>query len=356
MNVLPEMAEYLFDLPPELVAQEPPAERGRSRLMVLDRQAPGPVARMFDELPDLLPEGALLVFNNVRVSQARLLGRRTAACGRVEAFILEPPPLEAPAGVYDLWCLVHPGRRLKPGAELVFDHPRSPETLAAEVLEIHPDGRRLIRFHFQKSPEEVLDQIGHVPLPFYIRRPDAPDDRERYQTVYSQRPGAVAAPTAGLHFSAMMLDRLKGKGFPTAEVTLKVSAGTFAPLSREQLDSGRLHREHISVPRATVDLIAAAKAEGRPVVAVGTTTVRSLEWAAAEGRLTAREGWGDLFIRPGYGFRVIDGLLTNFHLPGSSLLMLVAALAGRERVLAAYEQAVREKFRFYSYGDAMLIL
>ncbi len=356
MNILPEMAEYLFELPPELVAQTPPAERGRSRLMVLDRRAARPDSRRFEELPELLPPGALLVVNDVRVTPARLLGRRSGSGGRVEAFILEPPVPSAPPGAYDLWCLVHPGRRLRPGAELVFDHPRSAATLAAEVLEIHPDGRRLIRFHFQDCPEKVLEAVGHVPLPFYIKRPDALEDRDRYQTVYNKQSGAVAAPTAGLHFSTAMLERLKERGLGTAAVTLKVSAGTFAPLSREQLDSGRLHREHISVPQATVDLIEAAKAEGRPVVAVGTTTVRSLEWAAAGGRLAAGEGWGDLFIRPGYDFQVVDGLITNFHLPGSSLLMLVSALAGRERILEAYAQAVREAYRFYSYGDAMLII
>ncbi|MDR2946855.1 MAG: tRNA preQ1(34) S-adenosylmethionine ribosyltransferase-isomerase QueA [Candidatus Adiutrix sp.] len=356
MDFLPEMAAYMFDLPPELVAQSPPAERGRSRLMVLDRAKPQPSSRMFDDLPQLLPPGALLVFNNVRVSQARLLGRRVGSEGQIEAFILEPPEAEAPAGGYDLWCLARPGRRVKPGAELLFEHPRSAESLGAEVLEIHPDGRRLIRFRFHDSPEKVLEAVGHVPLPFYIKRPDEPEDRERYQTVYNKHPGAVAAPTAGLHFSQKMLKRLRDNGFQMAEVTLKVSAGTFAPLSREHLDTGRLHREHISVPSETAQAIARAKAEGRPVVAVGTTTVRSLEWAALSGKLTAGEGWGDLFIRPGFTFKVIDGLVTNFHLPGSSLLMLVAALAGQERVLAAYAQAIRESYRFYSYGDAMLIL
>lgn len=356
MNVLPEMAAYMFDLPPERVAQYPPDQRGLSRLMVLGRNSGRTEVSTFDGLPNWLPQGALLIFNNVRVSQARLLGRRADTGGQVEAFILEPPLTTAPAGDYDLWCLVHPGRRLKPGAELVFDHPEFAGEVQAEVLEIHPDGRRLIRFHFNDSPEKVLEAIGHVPLPFYIKRPDAIADRERYQTVYNKTPGAVAAPTAGLHFTGEMLQSLRSQGFELAEVTLKVSAGTFAPLSQEQLETGRLHQEHISVSQAVVESVKAAKTAGRPVVAVGTTTVRSLEWAARSGHLQAQEGFGDLFIRPGYEFRVVDGLVTNFHLPGSSLLMLVAALAGRENVLAAYQKAVAEKFNFYSYGDAMLII
>ena len=223
------------------------------------------------------------------------------------------------------------------------------------MLGSHPDGRRQIRFHFPDDPEKVLEAIGHVPLPFYIRRPDRPDDRERYQTVYGRTPGAVAAPTAGLHFTRETLAGLAERGLTTAEVTLKVSAGTFAPLTSEQLAAGRLHREHITVPEATVAAVERAKDEGRTVLAVGTTTVRSLEWAARDGRLTPQEGWGDLFIRPGYKFKVVEALLTNFHLPGSSLLMLVAALAGRDRVMAAYQQAVAAGFHFYSYGDAMLI-
>ncbi len=357
MNVLPEMAEYMYDLPPELVAQAPPAERGQSRLLVLDRRVDGVFFHQFGELPDLLPKNALLVFNEVRVSLARLLGRRADTGGQAEAFILEPPLPTAEAGDYDLWCLVHPGRRVKPGAEFFFRRPDGEAMLRGRVLETHPDGRRLIRFQFEGAPEKVLNQVGHVPLPFYIKRPDAPEDRERYQTVYAKTPGAVAAPTAGLHFTPPMLDRLAAGGFETAQVTLKVSAGTFAPLTKENLESGRLHREHITMPESTAEAVARAKAGGRPVVAVGTTTVRALEWAADEsGRIVAQEGWGDLFIRPGYRFRVVDGLVTNFHLPGSSLLMLVAALAGRERILAAYRRAVEDRFRFYSYGDAMLIV
>ncbi len=355
MNELPELAEYMFDLPRELVAQEPPAERGQSRLMVLDRRLPEPIPAWFADLPDQLPPGALLVFNQVRVSRARLLGRRADSGGQVEAFILEPPPPGSGAGEYELWAMVHPGRRVKPGAELVFQHPDSAIQLRAEALAFQPDGRRLLRFHFPDDPETVLEEVGHVPLPFYIKRPDEAADRERYQTVYGHTPGAVAAPTAGLHFTREMLETLTRRGFETAEVTLKVSAGTFASLTAEQLASGRLHREHIAVPEATADAVERAKREGRPVLAVGTTAVRALEWAAESGRLAPRTGWGDLFIRPGYEFRVVEALLTNFHLPASSLLMLVCALAGRERILEAYRRAVAEGFRFYSYGDAMLI-
>jgi len=355
-DLLPELAEYHFDLPLDQVAQEPPAERGTSRLMELDRRREEPTDHRFSDLPELLPPGALLVFNQVRVSQARLLGRKVGSGGQVEAFILEPPPPGSGPGDYDLWCLVHPARRVRAGTEIIFEHPGSPEVLKATGLGFHPDGRRHLRFHFEDDPEKILDRLGHVPLPFYIKRPDRAEDRERYQTVYGRTPGAVAAPTAGLHFTRDLLAELDRRGLERAEVTLKVSAGTFASLTREQLDSGRLHREHISVPEATAVAVERAKAEGRPVVAVGTTTVRSLEWASAGGRLEPQEGWGDLFIRPGYQFRVVDGLITNFHLPGSSLLMLVAALAGRERILAAYRRAVAEGYRFYSYGDAMLIL
>lgn len=355
-ELLPELIEYHFDLPTELVAQEPPVERGRSRLMRLDRAGKGASDHHFNELPDLLPPGALLVFNQVRVSQARLLGCKTKSGGRVEAFILEPPLAGSGPGDYDLWCLIHPARRVRAGTELLFEHPDSDQVLRATGLGFDSEGRRHLRFHFEDDPEKILDHLGHVPLPFYIKRPDRAEDRERYQTVYGRTPGAVAAPTAGLHFTQTLLGELERRGFERAEVTLKVSAGTFASLTREQLDSGRLHREHISVPEATVLAVERAKAQGRPVLAVGTTTVRSLEWAAAEGSLKPQEGWGDLFIRPGRPFRVVDGLVTNFHLPGSSLLMLVAALAGRERILDAYRQAVASGYRFYSYGDAMLIL
>lgn len=356
MTELPELADYLFDLPPELVAQKPPVQRGLSRLMLLNRRQPEPGLHRFDDLPDLLPPGALLVFNQVRVTRARLLGRRADTGGQAEAFILEPPPVGSSPGDYELWCLVHPGRRLKPGRELVFSHPDSKAELRALVLDVDGEGRRLMRFEFTDEPEKVLDEIGHVPLPFYIKRPDENEDRERYQTVYGQTPGAVAAPTAGLHFTEEMLQKLKARGFERAEVTLKVSAGTFAALTREQLESGRLHSEHISVPPSTAAAVARAKAQGRPVVAVGTTSVRSLEWAARDGELKADEGWGDIFIRPGYEFKVVDALITNFHVPGSSLLMLVSALAGREKILAAYARAIEAGFRFYSYGDAMLIL
>lgn len=355
-ELLPELIEYHFDLPTELVAQEPPAERGRSRLMLLDRSGKRASDHQFSRLPDLLPPGALLVFNQVRVSQARLLGRKAESGGQVEAFILEPPRPGSGPGDYDLWCLVHPARRVRAGTELLFEHPDSDQVLRATGLGFDAEGRRHLRFHFEDDPETVLDRLGHVPLPFYIKRPDRAEDRERYQTVYGRTPGAVAAPTAGLHFTKELLAELEQRGFERAEVTLKVSAGTFASLTRQQLDSGRLHSEHISVPEATVLAVERAKAQGRPVLAVGTTTVRSLEWASAEGSLRPQEGWGDLFIRPGNCFRVVDGLVTNFHLPGSSLLMLVAALAGRERIMDAYRQAVASGYRFYSYGDAMLIL
>ncbi|UQZ91266.1 tRNA preQ1(34) S-adenosylmethionine ribosyltransferase-isomerase QueA [Deltaproteobacteria bacterium Smac51] len=350
------MTPYMFDLPAERIAQKPPEKRGASRLMLLDRSRESVSIGPFDGLPGLLPDRALLIFNEVRVTPARLRGMKPGSGGQVEAFILQPPEAGAEAGDYDLWCLAQPGRRIKPGAELVFSREGTDERLNGEVLDVNEAGQRLIRFHFQRKPVEVLEAIGHVPLPTYIKRPDGPEDRSRYQTVYGKTPGAVAAPTAGLHFTGEMLKSLEQHGFQRAFVTLKVSAGTFAPLTREQLESGRLHSEHIDVPIGTAEAVNRAKAEGRPVVAVGTTTVRSLEWAAASGSLSAASGWGDIFIRPGYSFKAVDGLITNFHLPGSSLLMLVSALAGRERVLAAYAEALSAGMNFYSYGDAMLIL
>lgn len=352
MNVLPEMEPYMFDLPAERVAQRPAAVRGAERLMVLARGEAGQRIAPFGDLPLFLPAGALLVFNDARVTPARLLGRGEGG-GRVEAFILAPPAAEGQAGEMDLWCLARPGRKFKVGAQFVFGG-----ELAAEVREIDGEGRRLMRFHFTAPPLGTLERLGHVPLPAYIKRPDAEEDRDRYQTVYSRVPGAVAAPTAGLHFTRAMLARLGELGFPKAFVTLRVSAGTFAPLTASQLATGRLHREYITIPPETAAAVNQAKDEGRPVVAVGTTSVRSLEWAAMEtgGALRPMAGWGDLFIRPGHQFKVVDGLVTNFHLPGSSLIMLVSALAGRERILAAYAAAIGNKMNFYSYGDAMLIL
>lgn len=357
METLPELADYMFELPPELVAQHPPRQRGQSRLMVLERAQNGPPTEIpFTSLAQKLPPETLLILNEVRVSQARLLGCRPDTTGQVEAFILEPPPPEAPSGIYELWCLTRPGRRIKIGCRFVFTHPDSSLTLEAEVVEVHPDGRRRLRFFFQASPEKILDQVGHVPLPFYIKRSDSPQDKERYQTVYGRTPGAVAAPTAGLHFTSELLRELQESGCTVASVTLKISSGTFAPLTQEHLDSGRLHPEQVTVPEQTVEAIATAKARGQAVVAVGTTTVRALEWAARSGELTATEGWCDLFIRPGHQFQVVEGLITNFHLPGSSLLMLVSALAGKKRLLTTYQKAVEDRFRFYSYGDAMLII
>jgi S-adenosylmethionine:tRNA ribosyltransferase-isomerase len=356
MSVPPELAPYMFDLPRSLVAQRPPEKRGLSRLMVVPRGPGGTARRLFSELPEILPPGALLVFNQVRVTFCRLRGRRADTGGRVEAFILEPPPAETPAGPLDLWCLVHPGRRVKPGASLAVGRDAGPCVLAARTLSADHEGRRLIRFDFEKPPALVFDEIGHVPLPFYIKRPDEDADRDRYQTVFGVTPGAVAAPTGGLHFTEELLAGLKAAGFDTAHITLKVGAGTFAPLTETQLAEGRLHQEHITVPAETAEAAERAKRSGRPVVAVGTTVVRALEWAAAEGGPLARTGWGDLFIRPGYRFKKVDGLVTNFHLPGSSLIMLTAALAGREKIMAAYAEAAAAGFRFYSYGDAMLII
>jgi S-adenosylmethionine:tRNA ribosyltransferase-isomerase len=357
---------YDFHLPPSLIAQRPPQRRGDSRLLILERSSGRTRTAVFAELDRFLPPGALLVLNDARVVPARLLGRLADRAGSAELLVLEPP-LDPTPGPREVWCLGKPGKRLTPGARLIFepkptldgpapdDRPAADEPLAAEV--VAQDGpRRLVKFFFADSPLAVLERLGHLPLPPYIKRPDQPDDFLRYQTVYAAAPGAVAAPTAGLHFTAEHLARLAAADHALVTVTLRVGAGTFAPLTAEHLRAGRLHEEFVEVSPQAAQSVREARAQGRPVVAVGTTAARALEWAAEGGTTTPKKGFTSLFIRPGWTFKAVDALLTNFHLPGSSLLMLVAALAGREQVLKAYELAVREKFRFYSYGDAMLVI
>ncbi|MGE5245310.1 MAG: tRNA preQ1(34) S-adenosylmethionine ribosyltransferase-isomerase QueA [Betaproteobacteria bacterium] len=347
--------EFDFDLPPELIAQEPPRDRGGSRLLYLRRDTGEIRHSVVARLPDLLAPGDLLVVNDTRVFPARLLGHRVPSGGTVECLLVSRIGEESGG---ELWeALMHPGQKLKPGARVVFEGAR---VLHGEVLERRFYGRRVIRLSTPDgSPvESAVDAIGHVPLPPYIRRPDEPSDRERYQTVFARARGSVAAPTAGLHFTPELLARLEARGIGMARITLHVGYGTFQPVRVEEIEQHRIEPERYEISEPAAAAINRALAEGRRVVAVGTTSTRTLEAVAMAhgGRVAPGGGLVDLFIRPGHRFLVVGGLVTNFHLPRSSLLILVAAFAGRELALAAYREAVAERYRFYSYGDAMLIL
>lgn len=333
--------DFDYELPAASIAQEP-APRGESRLLVLDRTGLERHARVRG-LPRLLQPGDLLVLNDTRVIPARLFGRR-AGGGTTEILLVER------LGDREWDALVRPGRRARPGTVLDFD-----DGLAAEVVDKREDGRHRLRFSEPVEPH--LESLGHIPLPPYIHRPDTPEDRERYQTVYARNPGAVAAPTAGLHFTEDLLREIEEAGVGIARVTLHVGIGTFKPVAVERIEEHRMETERYEIGEEAAAALRSAleRPDGR-VVAVGTTVVRTLESAALAGGGEVRPGAGrtDLFIAPGFPFQIVDVLLTNFHLPRSTLLMLVSAFAGRERVLAAYEEAIREGFRFYSYGDAML--
>jgi S-adenosylmethionine:tRNA ribosyltransferase-isomerase len=336
-----KLDDFHYDLPPELIAQHPPAQRGDSRLLVLD----GPAARdaMFADLPTLLRTGDCLVLNDTRVIPARLYGRK-ATGGRVEVLIERV--LESTRAL----AHVRASKAPQPGGLLEFD-----AGLACRVVAKGEDGLYELESTGAVSLAELVERVGHVPLPPYITRPDEDTDADRYQTVYASRPGAVAAPTAGLHFDATMLARVAALGVQLVRLTLHVGAGTFQPVRVDDIAAHRMHAEYLEVSPAAVATIAAARAAGGRVVAVGTTSVRALETAAADGELAPYRGDTRLFITPGYRFRVVDALLTNFHLPGSTLVMLVAAFAGHARTLAAYRHAVAARYRFFSYGDAMFV-
>ncbi|MEJ2383636.1 MAG: tRNA preQ1(34) S-adenosylmethionine ribosyltransferase-isomerase QueA [Xanthomonadales bacterium] len=337
-----KLSDFHFELPRELIAQHPLAQRSASRLLQLDRRGGAVTDAAFGDLPDLLSPGDLLVFNDTRVIPARLHGRKDTG-GRVE--ILLERLLD------DRECLaqLRVSKPLKTGGRILLEDGSALEMVARDgaFFRLRSTGPGLA---------VLLERFGHMPLPPYITRDDTADDRERYQTVYARRPGAVAAPTAGLHFDETVLAALEARGVERAEVTLHVGAGTFQPVRCENIEDHRMHAEYLEVSAAVCAAVKRARARGGRVVAVGTTAVRSLETAAADGELKPFRGDSRIFIYPGYEFRVIDGLVTNFHLPESTLLMLVAALAGREPVLAAYRHAVRERYRFFSYGDAMLVL
>jgi S-adenosylmethionine:tRNA ribosyltransferase-isomerase len=351
-----DVREFDFDLPSELIAQEPAAERTAARLLCLGRDTGAVGHHQMSELPELLRAGDVVVVNNTKVFPARLLGHRVPSGGAVECLLVRKASEVSETS--DIWeALMHPGQKLKPGAHVIFEGAR---TLHGEVLERHYYGRRLIRLWTEDGTpvSEAVDEIGHVPLPPYIKRDDRDADRDRYQTVFARARGSVAAPTAGLHFTPALVAALTGRGVEVVEITLHVGYGTFQPVRVDRVEDHRLEAESYEIGEPTAAAIAHARDAGRRVIAVGTTTTRTLEAVAAAhgGRVTAGKGATDLFIYPGFRFRVVGGLLTNFHLPRSSLLMLVAAFAGREHILAAYHAAIARRYRFYSYGDAMLIL
>jgi len=352
------VADFDFDLPAELIAQQPPAERGQDRMLVVNRSTGALRDANFAEFPAQLNSGDLLVLNDTRVIPARLFARRSVVRDHQQPTALVEVLLTEPAGD-NLWrVLVKPGKKVGVGERLVFPSPAGGLALEAEVIERGDFGARLLRFDPVDDFFAVLDQIGHIPLPPYIRRDDAEADRERYQTVFSRERGSVAAPTAGLHFTPQILDALAARGVEIARLTLHVGLGTFAPLRVARLDEVRLHRERYTLPAPAAEAINRACSEGRRIVAVGTTVVRTLEHCAqqAEGcPLQAHSGETEIFIAPGFDFRLTGALLTNFHLPQSSLLMLVSAFAGRDPVLAAYRHAVEQKYRFFSYGDCMFL-
>jgi S-adenosylmethionine:tRNA ribosyltransferase-isomerase len=343
-----DIADFDYELPPELIAQEPLAERDASRLLVLDRQSGEMAHRAFAELPDLLAAGDLLVVNRSRVIPARLLGRR-AKGGEAEILLVR----DRGEGRWE--AMVRPGRHLRPGQRVTIDEDLS---VMVESEALDESGRRHVRLLSRRRDiEAALERCGHTPLPPYIRRPDRPADRERYQTVYAREGGSVAAPTAGLHFTEALLTRLREQGVERAEVVLHVGPGTFQPVKAARMEDHRVAPEAYAVPLQTAAAVESTRARGGRVVAVGTTTVRTLESAAgSDGTVATGAGETSLVIVPGHRFRAVDALLTNFHLPRSSLLLLVAAFAGREAVLRAYAEAVRLRYRFYSYGDAMIIL
>lgn len=336
-------SDFYFDLPEELIAQTPIQQRDHSRLLHLDKQTGAIEHRHFYDLPDYLHEGDCLVLNDSRVLPARLIGARSTG-GSVELVLLR----DLGNGKWE--CLSRPGRKTKPGTELIFGEGQ----LHATVESVAEGGNRIVQFHYQGIFLEILERLGKMPLPPYIR--EELEDAERYQTVYSRELGSAAAPTAGLHFTPELLHTLAAKGVTIAYVTLHVGLGTFRPVKEDEIEDHAMHAEFCVVPEETARLVTEAKQQGRRVIAVGTTSCRTLEsYAKEDGTLEPSSGWTNIFIYPGYHFRCVDALITNFHLPESTLIMLVSALAGRENILHAYNTAVAERYRFFSFGDAMMI-
>jgi len=336
-------SDYYYDLPQELIAQTPLERRDGSRLMTLNKETGEVGHHHFYDLPSFLKPGDCLVMNDSRVLPARLIGRRETG-GACEVLLLVDRG-------NDTWeCLVRPGRKLREGAKVVFGE----GDLTAEITEVLPDGNRLVKFHYEGIFLEVLERLGQMPLPPYIK--EKLENQERYQTVYSREVGSAAAPTAGLHFTKELLARIEAMGVRLCYVTLHVGLGTFRPVKEDDLTHHEMHSEYCVISQETADAINETKRNGGRVICIGTTSCRTIEsWAREDGTMEAAAGWTKIFIYPGYKFKVLDCLVTNFHLPESTLVMLVSALAGRENVLNAYRQAVEEKYRFFSFGDAMFI-
>lgn len=338
-------SDFFYDLPEELIAQDPLEDRTASRLLVLNRETGAVEHKIFSDVIDYLNEGDCLVINNTRVIPARLIGEKEGTGGKVEVLLLK-------RRANDVWeTLVKPGKKLRPGARVTFGDGR----LKADILEIAEEGNRLVRFYYEGIFEEILDSLGEMPLPPYITH--KLEDKEMYQTVYAKYDGSAAAPTAGLHFTKELLSKIEEKGIKIASITLHVGLGTFRPVKVDDVNNHHMHTEWYEVNAEAADIINETKRNGGRVICVGTTSCRTIESVADEnGYMKAKTGETDIFIYPGYKFKVMDGLITNFHLPESTLVMLVSAFAGKENVLAAYETAVKEKYRFFSFGDAMLLI
>ena len=337
--------DFYYDLPQELIAQDPLEDRSSSRLLVLDKKTGETQHHTFREIVNYLNPGDCLVINDTKVIPARLIGAKEETGAKIEVLLLKRKQ-------NDVWeTLVKPGRKAKPGTRISFGD----GLLKGEVIDVVDEGNRLIRFEYDGIFEEILDQLGQMPLPPYITH--QLKDKDRYNTVYAAHEGSAAAPTAGLHFTPELLEEIGRKGVDIARVTLHVGLGTFRPVKVDDVENHHMHSEFYMIDEEAAEKINGAKARGGRVICVGTTSCRTIESAADEnGRLKACSGWTEIFIYPGYTFKVLDSLITNFHLPESTLIMLVSALAGREHVLAAYEEAVRERYRFFSFGDAMLII
>lgn len=339
------LKDFYYDLPQELIAQDPLEDRASSRLLVLDKTTGDIKHQVFRDILQYLKPNDCLVLNNTKVIPARLLGNKEDTNAGIEVLLLKRKE-------NDVWeTLVKPGKKAKSGTKIVFGN----GLLIGEVLEVIEDGNRLIKFTYQGIFEEVLEQLGEMPLPPYITHPLA--DKNRYQTVYAKYEGSAAAPTAGLHFTKELLQEIQERGISIASVTLHVGLGTFRPVKVEDVTQHHMHSEFYCIDEEAQEKINETRRKGGRIICVGTTSCRTLESAAKkDGSVSAGSGWTDIFIYPGYEFKAVDGLITNFHLPESTLLMLVSALAGREHILAAYEQAVKEKYRFFSFGDAMLLI
>lgn len=337
-------SDFYYDLPEELIAQDPLEDRSSSRLLVLNKETGETEHHVFKEIINYLNPGDCLVINDTKVIPARLIGERVGTGAKIEVLLLKRRE-------NDIWeTLVKPGRKMKVGAKVSFGD----GLLVGEVVDVVEEGNRLIQFHYEGIFEEILDQLGQMPLPPYITH--QLKERNRYNTVYATHEGSAAAPTAGLHFTPQLLEEIQKKGIEIARVTLHVGLGTFRPVKVEEVTEHHMHSEFYQIDEEAAEKINHAKENGGRVICVGTTSCRTIESAADEnGRLKACSGWTEIFIYPGYQFKILDSLITNFHLPESTLIMLVSALAGRDHVLAAYEEAVREKYRFFSFGDAMFI-